>query len=441
MKVLLIYPKSRVELIGWGDLGAIAEPLALEYLAAGAKQDGHSVQVLDLRLHPDELDSTLQDFVPDIVGVTGYSMHVRRNLALCEHIKERLPHCWTVVGGHHATLLPEDFFVPSIDFVVSGEGVRPFRTLLQILSGAESQKSIPGVWARRDGNFLFGGDPPSFDIDEIVPPDRLVTERDRNAYFIDWMQPIALMRTTVGCPYRCSFCSLWKIMDGVYHMRDIHQVVDELSTIREEFVFMVDDEPFINGRRMMELAKAIRAAHIQKRYFSYCRIDTLLRQPELIQTWREIGLERLFLGIEGISTKELGDYNKRLQIAQVEAGLDVARQLGVAVFAQFIVSPDYDRRDFQRLIRFVEHHKINYPSFTILTPLPGTKGLTTFDHITERQPNGRPNWDLYDLQSPVTKTKLPRTEFVKEYQNLRQVFAGSYTVHRERLRPTPALQA
>ena len=74
MKVLLIWPKSRNEVLGWGDLGAIAEPLALEYLAAGVKQDGHSARVLDLRLHPDALVSTLRDFQPDIVGVTAFSM-------------------------------------------------------------------------------------------------------------------------------------------------------------------------------------------------------------------------------------------------------------------------------------------------------------------------------------------------------------------------------
>ncbi|HXG22623.1 MAG TPA: radical SAM protein [Methylomirabilota bacterium] len=433
MRVLLIYPKARVELIGWGDLGAIAEPLALEYLAAGAKVDAHEVRLLDLRLHPDDLETTLRDFAPDVVGVTGYSMHVLRNLDTCRQIKTILPQCWTIIGGHHATLMPEDFFEPQVDFVVSGEGVRPLRALLSALQEACSTCGIPGVWARVHGEFVYGGEPPAFDIDDIIPPDRSITEQDREAYFIDWMRPIALIRTTVGCPYRCSFCSLWKIMDGRYHMRDVHRVVEELETICEDYIFMVDDEPFINGRRMRELARAIKAAGVKKRYFSYCRIDSLLRQQDLMREWRDIGLERLFLGIEGISAKELGDYNKRLQLAQVEAGLAAARELGIAVFAQFIVNPNYDRRDFQRLIRFIEHHKIDYPSFTVLTPLPGTQDLLHFDHITERQTNGRPNWNLYDLQSPVMQTRLPRDEFLKEYQNLRRVFADRYTVHRDQL--------
>ena len=106
MNILLIWPNSRNEVLGWGDLGAIAEPLALEYLAAGVKQDGHSVRVLDLRLHPDALVSMLRDFRPDIVGVTAFSMHVITTLAICARVKSELPDCCTVIGGHHATFLP-----------------------------------------------------------------------------------------------------------------------------------------------------------------------------------------------------------------------------------------------------------------------------------------------------------------------------------------------
>ena len=99
MRVLLVYPNAKKEIIGWGDLGAIAEPIALEYLAAGARLDGHDVKLLDLRLHNEELDETLREFQPEVVGVTGYSMHVLRSLDICRRAKELVPGCVTVVGG------------------------------------------------------------------------------------------------------------------------------------------------------------------------------------------------------------------------------------------------------------------------------------------------------------------------------------------------------
>ena len=426
MKLLLIYPNRHQEIIGWGDLGAIAEPLALEYIAAGAKLDGHQVRILDLRLHPQALDNTLRTFQPDVVGLTGYSMHVLRNLALCQEIKTVLLQCKTIVGGHHATLMPEDFFEPQIDGIIVGEGVVPFRQILQTLAEKRAIAGIPGVWWQGKGQFIYGGLPLSFSLEELPLPDRLITLFDRGAYYIDWMRPIALMRTTLGCPYRCSFCSLWKLMDGRYYTRDIERVLEELDTIAERYIFLVDDEPFINPKRMFQLAEAIGDARLDKQFFAYCRIDSFLKNQELMRTWREIGLRRVFFGLETIFDTELTDYNKRLAREQIVAGLKTARKLDIQIFANFIIKPDYTRSEFEQIVSFIQENQVEYPSFTILTPLPGTKACETFDHIIERQPNGRPNWDLFDLQNPVTQTKLPKDEFMKEYRNLQRVFASNY---------------
>jgi radical SAM superfamily enzyme YgiQ (UPF0313 family) len=423
MKILLIYPRVKTELIGWGDLGAIAEPLALEYLAAGAMLDGHEVRILDMRLHQDPIDSILESFDPEVVGVTGYSMHVLQILAICSQTKALLPNCNTVVGGHHATLLPEDFFVPQVDFVVQGEGVSSFVSLLRSLESRQNPISLGGTWTRVGEAFAHGGPSAPFDIESLPLPARALTAPDRASYFIDWMKPIALMRSSVGCPYRCSFCSLWKIMDGKYHKRGLDRVVSELGELSEECVFLVDDEAFIHRRRMAELAQAIQDANLQKRYFGYCRVDTLLRDRDLMEVWRGIGLERLFIGIESVSPKGLSEYNKRVHVAQIEEALAVARELRIDVLAGFIVNPNFTSADFKHLVRFIERNQVSYPSFTILTPLPGTSALTTFDSVIERQPNGRPNWELFDLQNPVTRTLLPKDTFMNEYRNLYRVFA------------------
>ena len=133
--------------------------------------------------------------------------------------------------------------------------------------------AIPGVWARHDGVFVSGGPQMELRLDDLPTPDRSVTAADRASYFIDWMKPVALIRSTLGCPFRCTFCSLWKIMDGKYLMREVDAVVEEMASINEEFVFLVDDEAFINGKRMKLLAEALCSAGLHKRYFAYCRMD------------------------------------------------------------------------------------------------------------------------------------------------------------------------
>jgi radical SAM superfamily enzyme YgiQ (UPF0313 family) len=426
MRILLIYPNSLREIIGFGDEGAIAEPLALEYVASVGLELGHEVRILDLRLHPGQLDVRLLAFQPDVVGTTGYSLHVLRMLEICREAKALLPDVVTVVGGHHATVMPEDFKVEEVDHVVTGEGTAAFRQLLERLAAGATAHPLPGAWSRTEGGFAFGGPAGEFDIDLIPAPARHLVAADRERYFIDWMKPIALLRTTVGCPYRCSFCSLWRIMDGQYHRRDIERVVAEIASVEEENIFFVDDEPFINAKRMDALARAIEAAGIERNYFAYCRIDTFMNHLDVMERWRGIGLKRLFFGVETIFDSELADYQKRQKRDDIIAGLDKAREMGIAIMSNFIVSPKYGRREFAELIRFIEEHEVDYPTFTILTPIPGTPACESFDGILRMQANGRPDWRYFDLQHAVTQTSLPLEEFMKEYFGLYRLFGGAY---------------
>lgn len=424
MRILLVYPNAKKEIIGWGDKGAIAEPIALEYIAAVGREMGHEVTLLDLRLHGNELDATLERVHPDMVGVTGYSMHVLRCLEICARAKLFNPDCLTIVGGHHATLEPVDFFEPQMDYVIKGEGTGPFKDILACIAQDRPVRDLPGVWSRVNGEFELGADPLKFDIDQIPPPDRTLIPADRDQYFIDWMKPIALMRTTVGCPYRCSFCALWRIMDGRYYKRDIECVVEEMRSIPEKNIFIVDDEPFVNSRRMNMMAEAIEEAGIQKQFFSYCRIDSLLKDLDLMRRWSRIGLRRLLIGVETIFDHELASYNKRQQRDQIIQGLEGAKEVGISLFCNFIIHPNYGEEEFEEVIRFIRENEVDYPSFTIWTPIPGTGN--TYDDVLELQPNGRPNWDYFDLQHPVTKTKLPYEEFMAQFENLYQVFADNY---------------
>lgn len=427
MKLLLIWPKARTDPDWGGDLGAIAEPLALEYLGAGALDAGHDVRILDLRLHPGTLDQVLRDYRPDLVGVTAFSMHVRAALAVCSTVKAILPDCITVAGGHHATFLPEDFFEPAIDFVVSGEGVASLVQLMAELEGSVAAAPIPGTWRRGpDGVFARDAEPNPVTATGLPFPARHLTATDRAAYFIDWMMPVACIRSSVGCPYRCSFCSLWKMTGGHYHRGDPDSFVEELAMIPEDYVFLVDDEAFINRQRMLSLAEKVKAAGIRKRFFAYARVDTIIRQQDSLRAWREIGLERLFVGIDGAFASDLVTYNKGYEEHSIDQALAIAEDLGIEILAQLVINTNYDLADFKRLVRFVERHRLRYPSFTVLTPLPGTSLLENFDAITVRQPNGRPDWDYFDTQNAVTATRLPPDEFRRAYRNLFRLYGRNY---------------
>ncbi len=421
MRVLLIYPNAYKELLGYMDKMAITEPLALEYVAAGAKLDGHEVRLLDLRLHVEKLRETLAEYQPDLVGVTGFSMHVLRNLEICTIAKELVPHCKTAVGGIHATLEPVDFFEPQIDYVFIGEGVQAFRQVLMRLEKDETVEGIPGVYYRLNGKFERTEMTIPFDLNALPIPDRTLVPEDRSGYVIDCMKPVALIRTSVGCPYRCTFCSVWRIMNGRHYERDITEVVQELESIPEKYVHLVDDEAFVKPKRMRKLAHDIKHAGINKEYYAYSRVETLLRNRDLMAQWAEIGLRRFFIGVETIFEHELAEYNKQQPMDDIIKVHRITKEMGIKLYSGFIIHPSYTEKEFKAVEKFILENGIECPSFTVWTPLPGIEdGGTNYNKVIRLQENGRPDWSELDFQHPVIETKLPRHEFMMRYGLLYQ---------------------
>lgn len=436
MRVLLIYPRALRDISDWADHGALTEPLALGYIAQAAKLDGHEAKIIDLRLHEySEYAETLESWQPDVVGVTGYSMHVLRCLEICQTAKDILPKVTTIIGGHHATLEPIDFFEPQIDFVVGGEGTLPFRQIMKRLGGGKKQlrglqlidqdDGIPGVHEQRGGKFVHGGPSKAFDIDDIPPPDRSLNGDDREKYNLDWMSPLALARTSVGCPYRCSFCALWRIMDGRYYTREVTRVAEEFKAIKEKYVLIVDDEAFVNKQRMTELARQLEKSGVDKNYFAYCRLDTLTRETDLMKRWRDIGLSRLLIGVETVFDWELKEYNKRQSRESILVGLEAADKLGLRLMCNFVIHPNYGDQEFEGVIEFIDEYNLEYPSFTVWTPIPATVNYNEIE-LTKRQSNGRPNWDYFDLNHAVIKTKLPEEEFHNRFEDLYWRYISKY---------------
>ncbi|MDD5286970.1 MAG: hypothetical protein PHD54_14045 [Desulfuromonadaceae bacterium] len=67
MKILLIQPPGHYPLM---DQIYMFEPLALEYLAAGALLDGHEARICDVRIEYG-FENVFREFAPDLVGLTG----------------------------------------------------------------------------------------------------------------------------------------------------------------------------------------------------------------------------------------------------------------------------------------------------------------------------------------------------------------------------------
>ena len=116
LRILLIKPKATLPTILGLEKFQRLEPLELGYLAAMVPE--HDVQVLDMRLSwiPNfALKRKLRRFAPDVVGITGYSHESMAVKSIAQLAKTLLPSVRVIVGGHHATVAPEDFNIKFIE--------------------------------------------------------------------------------------------------------------------------------------------------------------------------------------------------------------------------------------------------------------------------------------------------------------------------------------
>lgn len=414
MRILLVQPAKPEKALGGEDF-AIYEPLALEYLAAGVAGD-HDVRIFDMRLDHD-LDSLLREYGPDIVGITSYTVHVNTVKMLFRQIKAFNPDIVTIVGGHHATIMPADFYTPFIDVIITGEGVFPFKEVIVRLEKKIDLSKIPGSVCMENGPIVIYQRDQVIDLDALPFPRRDLTVGYRKSYFSEWMRPLASIRTSKGCHFRCRFCALWKLTGGRYFTRKPECIVKELGTIEEKYVFFADDESLLDTKRMEVLADLIGQAGIRKRFFLYGRSDTIARHPELVEKWKKIGLERVFVGLEFIRDADLNLIRKGSTVENNVRAVQVLKDLDIDIFPMFIVKPEFERKDFADLRKYCLDLELDFIGFSVLTPLPGTD---LYDDVKDKLINF--NYDYFDFFHTLLPTTLPVKDF---YNELIALYNGS----------------
>jgi hopanoid C-3 methylase len=217
----------------------------------------------------------------------------------CQGHAEKLPNSLVMVGGHSASFTARELLEHSdgaLNCVLRGEGEPGMPEVLEAFQNDRTALArVPGVVT------LEGEGPrPGFvkSLDDLVPARDLL--RHRRRYFIGVLDPCASIEFSRGCPWDCVFCSAWTFYGRSYRTKSPGRVVEELITIKEPGIFLLDDVAFIQADHGMQIGELIARKGIRKQYYLETRGDILLRNKEVFQFWRKIGLEYMFLGIEAI---------------------------------------------------------------------------------------------------------------------------------------------
>ncbi|WP_225849115.1 hopanoid C-3 methylase HpnR [Streptomyces sp. HPF1205] len=403
MRLLLVHPSALM----YSEIFLRLEPLGLERVAGAARAAGHDVRVVDLQVFShDELRREVSAFRPQAMGVSlNYLANIPEAIDLARKVKLSFPDCFVFLGGHSVSFVAEDVLDQAqgaVDAVVRGEGEPAVAPLLEAVRDG-GVDAVPGV-VTASGR---GPEPVMLHSIDNPLPARDLTRR-RRRYFIGELDPCASIEFTRGCPWDCSFCSAWTFYGRSYRKASPQAAGEEMASIAEPNVFIVDDVAFIRPEHGHAIAAELERRRIRKRYYLETRSDVLLRNEEVFARWTRLGLRYMFLGMEAIDAEGLDLYRKRVSPDENFRALETARRLGINVAINLIVDPAWDAERF----RVVREFAMSVPEIvhlTVMTPYPGTE----IWHTESRRLTTR-DYRLFDIQHAVVPTTLPLEEFYRE---------------------------
>lgn len=183
-RVLLVYPGYIVR----------EQPLNVLYIGSAVKAAGHAVALYEIspyrrrplrgdpyRIIKEKYAELCARFRPDVIGFSVMSVNYRIALELARLTKKTSPDVWTVFGGIHPTIAPEETIQEgAIDVLCRGEGEASFTEFLSALDRGGDYARIPGLWIKRDSQVFRNPMKPLIeDLDKI--PSRPRAARPRKA--------------------------------------------------------------------------------------------------------------------------------------------------------------------------------------------------------------------------------------------------------------------
>ncbi|GMW01339.1 MAG: hypothetical protein AMXMBFR84_24760 [Candidatus Hydrogenedentota bacterium] len=378
MKIALINPTMPASLK--------KENLGLAYLAATLEQDGHKVRVID-EIAGHKVEPSLEEFKPDIAGLSFMTMYAPRAYQLSKLIKKRwgIP---VIMGGTHPSVLPEEA-IQHGDCVIRGEAEWSFPKAITEgkLEGIIEQEAPPDLdalpWPARDK----------------VPLDVYATAGEE----ICGVNYRALgVITSRGCPFRCEYCINSRRETQLrYHGAD--RVIEEIKFLSDRYniqsIAFYDELMATHIDRFREICERLIDTGLNKLKWE-CQIHARRIRPDLVPLMKRAGCIQVNIGFESGSQRMLDRMQKDCSVEINERAAALLREGGIRVRGSFIIgTPGETMADVMETEKFIKRAQIDFASIHYLTPYPGT---ALYDEFKKDIHAANIGWEKFTAGDPDT---------------------------------------
>ena len=306
------------------------EPLGFAVLSGLTDRNKHEVLLFDERI-----ENIPMDLEVDLVVITTFTLTAKRAYTIADNYRKK--GIYVVIGGYHASLMPEEVqeYADTV-FVGSAEG--NWERFLIELENGRPQKVYEEIKLP--------------DISEVVY-DRSLFKDKKYSFVI----PVQFGR---GCMHQCEFCTIGSVHKGDYAHRKVELVIEEIKEIfrtnkRAKVIYFVDDNIFANKKKALHLFNELKKLKIK--WACQGSID-IAKDEDLVKLMSESGC------IEMLLSNYDFDYENIIRIFKKHR---------ILVHASYVIGYDYDTKDyFQEILDFSNKHKFFLAGFNPALPIPGT---------------------------------------------------------------------
>jgi radical SAM superfamily enzyme YgiQ (UPF0313 family) len=385
MKITLIHPPSASVYQKFQRALIKRLPLGLAYVAGYLERNGHQVSVVDAEALDLDIPTTAAMVLegnPEVIGITATTPIIHTAIGVLDEIRESAPEIKTIIGGPHASALPQDTLLNNscVDFVVFGEGeLSCLEIITQLEKNRQPVAPIPGVIFRNSAGQAITGPPRLLEkkLDRFDFPGRHLFPMDRYIDRTKYQDELYTMLTTSrGCPSLCTFCGSQTTWGRSTRFRSPESVLAEIRKCNDEhqvrnFVFC-DDTFTLRKDQTIDICKGITELPFPVNIFCSSRVDTLT--ADRLEWLKKAGVYCLTFGIESGNDEILKLMRKGITVEQVRKAVALAKDFGIGVHGSFIIGNLGDTEEtIEQTITLAIELDLDQVQFSILVPLPGTE--------------------------------------------------------------------
>jgi radical SAM superfamily enzyme YgiQ (UPF0313 family) len=399
LDIVLVKPGSQKQLYGElsaFSLTAIEPPLWGALLAAHLRHQGFSVSLFDAEVEGWSYEETAQKIIeanPILAAIvvsgtnpSASTMNMTGAGEILKHVRDLNPRMRTILTGLHPSALPERTLrEEKVDFVCKGEGFYTIPQLLEALKQKGDDFPILGLWYRNNGRIVSHPQAPLLENLDCLPMpawDLLPIEKYRahNWHCFDNIEarhPYAVVYTSLGCPFHCSFCCINALFGKPsIRYRSPELVIEEIDYLVKTYniknIKILDEMFVLKEPHVLRLCDLIIEGGYELNIWAYARVNTV--NKKMLHKMKRAGINWVAYGFEAGSKKVLQGVTKGYKFETIDEVVQMTYDAGLYICGNYIFGlPDDDQDSMRETLELSMKINAEWANFYGATAYPGSQ--------------------------------------------------------------------